>query len=214
MHDGERRAQHGVEPVLRDVIHEKHTHAEFSEQRRLGGLEAAHADQAYVLGSKLRLVGQFGEQRFPMAEQTGERHAVQHSARRGLGSMRVHMGVDPDESQRAARFKTSCDAFPRADCTRVIAAEDHGKIAAVHDALNPVGEPPAYAEHRLQIITARGCARVERVDPGRPEPPPVQPRYQLAALQRLRGELATRIARAVSARNANDLDGPDTLAGR
>ena len=64
------------------------------------GLVAAHADQADVLRLE-HAGGEPVERIVVLAEQPGERHAVQAAGVAGAGRVAVHVRVDPDQAERA-----------------------------------------------------------------------------------------------------------------
>jgi len=85
-----------------------------------------------------------------VAEQTGQRHAVNLPARRGGEGVAVHVGVDPDQADGAAIGKRAMHAVPGADGAGMVAALHQRKISRLQHRFHFSGQPGAERGYRMQ----------------------------------------------------------------
>ena len=80
-----------------------------------------------------------------LAEQPGERHAVQPPGMAGARGMAVHVSVDPDQTERACAIavQRARDARPGAAGAAVVAAQHAGQLAAAQRVGHGRGEQAA-----------------------------------------------------------------------
>ena len=142
-------------------------YAQALEQGGFFGLEAAHADQAAPPRVERRVLVE-GEARIAVAEQTGDRHTVQLSARGRFRGMGVHVGVDPDQPQWPKRCERPSDPLPGADGAGVIAPQDHGKPAARNELADAALDLRGHGADRVGGFCP--AWRPERRAPGRLQP--------------------------------------------
>ncbi len=150
-HDGERLVEHFGQPAPADFIHVEHPHPQPVQQRGLARLETAHPDQAHVFGAQLgfRTVDR-GERRLAVAEQAGQRHAVNLPARRGGEGVAVHVGVDPDQAERPLVGQRAMHAAPGADGAGVVAAHHQREIPRLQNGFHFRRQPRAERRDGMQ----------------------------------------------------------------
>jgi hypothetical protein len=124
--------------------------------------------------------------------------------------VRIHVGVDPHESERPASREPARDPLPGADCARMIAPE-HYRQPVVRDKLpGHTGKLRGDGANREQWIgPGRG---MERGDPVRVEPGLLKAGNKPSSAQRPRAICAARIAGPRAAGDTDDADG--SLSGR
>jgi hypothetical protein len=155
--DVERLVEHRVDATLADLVHEDHAHAEAPQALVLLGLVAAHADEAYML--RLQHAGSEPVERVVvLAEEPGERHAVEPPGVAGRGRVAVHVRVDPYKAEGAAAFFVDCarGAGPRAAGAAMVAAEHAGQAAVATRRGDRCGELAAELAHCKLPATLAG----------------------------------------------------------
>ncbi len=196
----------GLQSAALDFLHEVYAHAQPLHERRLGGLEAADAEEAQRARIEPVFPGDGNELGIAVAQQTRERHAVPHPGAARLGGVRVHVRVDPQQPRSASRRHGARDTRPRPHGAGVIAAEHHGQRLRLHRGKRMRRHLSRHVDHLgsriVALVRAHHARHVERHTP-RP-----QRRDELSGAQRSRTVLAARIGCARATRYADHFDAP------
>ena len=141
-HDGQCFVEHRGQTAPADFIHIEYPYPQPVQQRGFACLKTAHADQAHVFGPQLgfRPVDS-GQRRVAVAEQAGQRHAVNLPARRGGKGVAVHVGVDPDQADWALAGEGVMHAAPGADGAGMIAAHHQREMSRLQHRFHFCGQP-------------------------------------------------------------------------
>ena len=99
---GDRALGHPGHPVAIDVLHREDVDAGGADLILLAVVQVADADEHGVLRRHRGAVADGGELARLLAEQRGQRHAVNVAALGRVGGVHVAVGVHPDEAQRVA----------------------------------------------------------------------------------------------------------------
>ena len=143
--DGERIVEHRFQAAAAYLVHVEHAHAEPIEALGLLRLEAAHADERHVARVH-DACGEAVEKIVVLAEQPGERHAVQPAGGAGARRVGVHVRVDPDQPEVPV-VHCPRHAGPRAAGAAMVAAEHAGQPPMTQRVGDRRGEQPAQLAH-------------------------------------------------------------------
>ena len=194
----------------------KNAHAQAPEETLLVILVGSHSDNRYVFrphrGSHRHDPGQ---RLGPEAQQAGKRHAVEITRRARFGNMRVHMRIDPDETQRPLCAKAGKGARPGANSNRMIAAEDREPTAVLDRLTDAAGKPLANLGDRRQLFHAGArIGRRQGIAPARLYAVRFEPWHQPAPSLRRWSLSGASIVGAMPARRAEQIDGPKLGYGK
>ena len=135
----ERFSQHGLDPEPVDIAHRVHARVELGEQVALPVVELAHTyerDAGRIDRGQLKsLTFELGARE---PERDGQRHSVDVSGRRGLGTVEVAVRVEPEDPAGPLCAREPAE---RSERDGVVAAEHEGQSVALHRAHDQVGDP-------------------------------------------------------------------------
>ena len=155
----ERLPHRALDPDPVDVAHREDADARLVQERALGGVERADADEddPRRVDGRQRSAPRGRTTPAPRPSGRGERHPVDVPRRARLGRVEIAVGVDPDDATRLTRGRG--EAGQRPDRDRVVAAEHERQRAVAHVCLDERGEPAQAPGSRAGSAPARRRAR-------------------------------------------------------
>jgi hypothetical protein len=127
--------------------------------------------------------------------------------------MRIHVRVDPQQTNTAAMAEGMGNAFPRADRARVITADHDRQLAVPDNALYTTRKARADAAYGFERVGAMTRDRSERVAPACAKAARAKPARQLSGAQN-GARFTARVERTATRSNADQLNRSQMMGRR
>ena len=209
----ERLAHRVLDPDPVDVAHREDADVRLAQERSLGGVERADADERDARGVERRECEPLVREPLRrLAERGRERHPVHVARRARLRRVEVAVRVDPDHAARLARGRR--ESGKRPDRDRMVAAEHEREGALPHRLLDERGELRARLEDLRQeprpLVLERerlGLGRDDVAAVRHGEPDLREPLLEPGVADRRRAHVDAAARLAEVERRADDRDG-------